>query len=1016
MSASRSAVFISATSRDLKSYREGVRDALLTAGIFPVTQEHFPPDYRELVDFLRDKIAECDAVICIVGWVYGAAPSGAGDPPRSYSQIEYDVACELGKRIYVLLATEKLAFDQPPSDRTEDLELQKRHREALVENHKCESFSSPEELRLKVTQLISGLGAAGRFQMFYLHPPMPPSFFAGRVEELAQLGDAVRKNTPSIIVVLGMGGQGKTTLVYQWLRQQEHLRFAAGLWCTAYRGGFSFDMFLDETLGYLLPGKFDKRESPDVAARSARLLRVLQQRPTLLVIDGLERWLTGWNRGRKDLPANETVEERAGYFSGLDDFLADASGICNGTHFILTTRAIPAALDNADYAIVPVYDQPDNDLTLKGLDPDASVALLRRLGVKGETDQIKRIAEGYANHPLALMVFGGLLRKKYGGQLEHLPKVSVLDSKRGLFKLFEEIRQNLVGGTTAEQLVRVASHSLENPTLAAVAAAMAAPSGPLSDLMEQAITLSDWHLIGWDGEAGIVQLHPLVKQYFSGLVHASEAVAIHERFSTWYSEQPILNKASSLEQIRPRVLAIEHALRANNVSRCRELFFLPVNETYSFAEWLAAWGHQTTGIELLGRLAKVSPPQTRAEFLTARAAFQRQLGALEDAHIDLDEAIELLDSRDTRLSSERQASLAGALTNRGNVRWQASRLAEAVEDYDRALSNLDQLPLHDPSRKAQIPCVLMNRGIALREMGRFSQATVDCSQALQMYRDLVGSRTGDLEPALASALINRGNVLADQQRHEEALQDFAEAIQICERLIQSGRVEMSPLMAHAQVMKAATLNEAGQSEDAIRKADEASSMLRRLINEGRSDLEPLLALSSLGRSLACIRLKRWRMALDDCDCAIRLYSRLIHGGRDDLTGWLAHALVNRSEAHYEIGNAETAAADRVKGLDLFRSLIERNQPETCAVYLRKSISAAKYLLADDPAEAVTLLRTALAETERELTEGHAVEALRIEARRGLGELALVESALREVDPHSALTERLRACARAVNSK
>ena len=62
-----SRVFISATSRDLGSFRKAVSDVLLTLDAHPVIQEHFAPDYRSVVEMLREKIGECDAVICLVG-------------------------------------------------------------------------------------------------------------------------------------------------------------------------------------------------------------------------------------------------------------------------------------------------------------------------------------------------------------------------------------------------------------------------------------------------------------------------------------------------------------------------------------------------------------------------------------------------------------------------------------------------------------------------------------------------------------------------------------------------------------------------------------------------------------------------------------------------------------------------------------------------------------------------------------------------------------------------------------
>jgi hypothetical protein len=41
-------VFIGATSADLASYRQAVKEALLTNGILPVEQTNFPPDFRSV--------------------------------------------------------------------------------------------------------------------------------------------------------------------------------------------------------------------------------------------------------------------------------------------------------------------------------------------------------------------------------------------------------------------------------------------------------------------------------------------------------------------------------------------------------------------------------------------------------------------------------------------------------------------------------------------------------------------------------------------------------------------------------------------------------------------------------------------------------------------------------------------------------------------------------------------------------------------------------------------------------
>lgn len=55
-------VFISATSRDLKSYREVITQWARSRGYEPVVQDEFPvqSDYNTVVQMLRDKMAPCD--------------------------------------------------------------------------------------------------------------------------------------------------------------------------------------------------------------------------------------------------------------------------------------------------------------------------------------------------------------------------------------------------------------------------------------------------------------------------------------------------------------------------------------------------------------------------------------------------------------------------------------------------------------------------------------------------------------------------------------------------------------------------------------------------------------------------------------------------------------------------------------------------------------------------------------------------------------------------------------------
>ena len=135
----RSEVFVSATSRDLGAVREMAAKGLMTIGCHPVAQDTFPPDYRQVEDMLRDKIAACDAVVHIVGMRYGEEPPPGslpeGTPRRSYTQMEADLARQLDKKLYVFVCPEDFPYDAAHAEEpeTEDKQaLQRAYREQLL--------------------------------------------------------------------------------------------------------------------------------------------------------------------------------------------------------------------------------------------------------------------------------------------------------------------------------------------------------------------------------------------------------------------------------------------------------------------------------------------------------------------------------------------------------------------------------------------------------------------------------------------------------------------------------------------------------------------------------------------------------------------------------------------------------------------------------------------------------------------------------------------------------------------
>jgi tetratricopeptide (TPR) repeat protein len=152
-------VFISATSGDLRPVRDLVKQGLLTMGCMPVEQDNFPPDYRGVKEMLEDKIAQCEAVVHIVGMRYGAEPDPTTLPEvehrRSYTQMEADIARRLKKKLYTFICPEDFPFE-------ESIEPEPEEKQSLQAEYRCEVMrreelytpvESPEDVARKIREL-----------------------------------------------------------------------------------------------------------------------------------------------------------------------------------------------------------------------------------------------------------------------------------------------------------------------------------------------------------------------------------------------------------------------------------------------------------------------------------------------------------------------------------------------------------------------------------------------------------------------------------------------------------------------------------------------------------------------------------------------------------------------------------------------------------------------------------------------------------------------------------------------
>jgi hypothetical protein len=219
-------VFISGTTRDLGSYRRVIKDALLTLQIFPIEESNFTLAYGPLVAMLRDLIGRCDVVIHLAGFYFGAEPPQR--PPdqrrRSYTQIEYDVARELKKPLYLFLAAENYESDKPSTQSDEEKELQLTHRRAIEQcGDIYYQFTGREELGRRIRELrFPARNAEAPRRVINLPYNSLGPLFKGRDAALADLRRRLRSGPCQAIH--GLGGVGKTRLAieYAWRHASDY--------------------------------------------------------------------------------------------------------------------------------------------------------------------------------------------------------------------------------------------------------------------------------------------------------------------------------------------------------------------------------------------------------------------------------------------------------------------------------------------------------------------------------------------------------------------------------------------------------------------------------------------------------------------------------------------------------------------------------------------------------------------------------------------------------------------------
>jgi tetratricopeptide (TPR) repeat protein len=390
--------------------------------------------------------------------------------------------------------------------------------------------------------------------------PVTGSDVFGREEDIAFLDAAWANKDANLVTIVAWAGVGKSTLVNHWLRRMatDHYRSAELIFgWSFYRQGSSgetssADEFLDAALTWF--------RDPDPRLGTAwqkgeRLARLIADRRTLLVLDGLEPLQNppGPQEGRLREPSLQAL---------LRELAAFNRGLC-----VITTRTPIADIADHERTSAPRRD-------LEQLSSDAGAQLLQALGVKGDEAELRSASDEFQGHCLALTLLGSYLTDAYNGDIRYRREVSerlAHDVRQGVHaQRVMESYQTWFGEGPELSLLRILG-LFDRPADEKTLGALLRPP-PIRGLTEPLSDLSptEWRTIlarlrrarllaGGDPQnPDYLDTHPLVREYFGEQLRSQRIEAWKECNRRLFNHYRTLGPElpDTFRQMEPLFLAV----------------------------------------------------------------------------------------------------------------------------------------------------------------------------------------------------------------------------------------------------------------------------------------------------------------------------------------------------------------------------------------------------------------------------------------------------------------------------
>jgi tetratricopeptide (TPR) repeat protein len=276
-----------------------------------------------------------------------------------------------------------------------------------------------------VTILIgNGGNSAHRFSQAPLRPlfyfPHMPSVgqFAGR-DDLIDEMNAWAYADDSALVLDGPGGIGKSALAYHWLttHAQTYIGGLAGaIWWRLDESDGNLTNFVRRALAYITGQTLEAVDKISPAEREKILLSALQDRPYVVVLDGVERLLGAYFRIDAPYLSENQVEKFAASAANApirrttdaaQGALLVALAKAKPSKVIFTTRIAPTNLMRSAGLFLPGIRR----FTLKPLEPRDAIKVLQSWQISGNDYVLGKVATCAGREPLLLNILAGVVAR-----------------------------------------------------------------------------------------------------------------------------------------------------------------------------------------------------------------------------------------------------------------------------------------------------------------------------------------------------------------------------------------------------------------------------------------------------------------------------------------------------------------------------------------------------------------------------------------------------------------------------